>query len=148
MFEQEPAIIARFEMCPKCRDISVLVPVQTVKRLVENFNTECETCDIGHYFCLNEDCEVVYFSSEYQYITSDVTVPVYQKDQGEDVPVCYCHNLTRRKIQDMIASGIDPVEHLDERMKNDGCSCKINNPQGSCCRNNVILYTQSIKGHA
>ena len=148
MFEKETAIIARFEMCPECRDISVLVPVQTVKQMVTPFNAEYESEDFGHYFCLNEDCHVVYFSNEYQFTTKDVKVSVYQKDQGEDVSVCYCHNLTRRKIHAMIAADIDPVTHLDELMKGQNCSCVLNNPQGSCCRNNVILYAQIIKGLA
>lgn len=148
MFERETAVIASFEMCPTCRDISVLVPVQTVKKMVTHFNQDFDTSDIGHYFCLNEECEIVYFSQEYQYTVRDCHTAIYQKDSGEDVPVCYCYNLTREKIKSMISSNIDPVAYLDEKMKEEGCNCALSNPQGSCCRNNIILYSQKVKGES
>lgn len=74
-------------------------------------------------------------------------MPVYQKDSGADVPVCYCFGWTRATIADAAALGeADEVApSIRAHIKAGRCGCEVNNPQGACCLGNVIGEVQAAK---
>src|SRR5574342_187815 len=57
--------------------------------------------EVQYYHCKEATCNVVYFSNEDVpfFTTHEVAVKVFAKDQGDDVPVCYCFNWTRARIK-------------------------------------------------
>src|SRR5690606_3948178 len=79
--------------------------------------------------------------------TADVKVPVYQKDPGEDVPVCYCFGWTRRRIRDELAqTGKSTASAtIAAHVKAGRCGCEVNNPQGACCLGNVQAVVRQWK---
>lgn len=100
-----------------------------------------------HYFCASKDCDVVYFDSNKKtYVTSEIKVPVHQKSDSFDTPVCYCFGWTKEKINQYVDEGHtpNPLEQIRENMKADRCGCEINNPQGSCCLGNVTNYVKTL----
>lgn len=77
----------------------------------------------------------------------ELKAPVYQKDGGADVPVCYCFGWTRATIADAAALGeADEVApSISAHIKAGRCGCEVNNPQGVCCLGNVIREVQAAK---
>lgn len=90
-------------------------------------------------FCPDATCDVVYFSGTQTYNTDDVKVPVFQKDQGSAVPVCYCFGHSRLDVIQALQE--DAGESLESsiraHIKAGRCGCEVTNPQGSCCLGNV-----------
>nr|WP_254658017.1 hypothetical protein [Pleurocapsa sp. PCC 7327] len=66
-------------------------------------------------------------------------VPVFQKCASSDVPVCYCFDWTKERIEREIRqTGYSSAEtSIRHHVKAGRCACEINNPQGSCCLANV-----------
>jgi hypothetical protein len=93
-----------------------------------------------HLFCADPACPAVYHSSSRTYQTTDLKVPVFQKDAGLDVPVCYCFNHTRRDLrQAVLAHDAEQIpQSIRAHIQAGRCGCEVNNPQGSCCLGNVI----------
>ncbi|MBI4180044.1 copper chaperone Copz family protein [bacterium] len=94
----------------------------------------------GFFFCATSDCEVVYFNGDGTAVrTGEMRAPVFQKDAGSDVPVCYCFNHTRRSIAAEIArTGKSTVlDDIKQKVKAGLCACETTNPQGTCCLGNV-----------
>ena len=58
-------------------------------------------------FCERPECPVVYFSNQGDaFTTNDLKVPVFQKDNGYDVSVCYCFGWSRQRLQqELVATG-------------------------------------------
>jgi len=71
--------------------------------------------------------------------TEQVKVPVFQKDRGLNVPVCYCFGWSRSRIQqEIIKTGKSSAEtNIRSHIQAGRCGCEVNNPQGSCCLGNV-----------
>lgn len=92
-----------------------------------------------HRFCLDPDCPTVYYSPSRTYRGEDLKVPVFQKDPGADVPVCYCFAHTRRDlgraVQENTAERIP--RSIRAHIQAGRCGCEVTNPQGSCCLGNV-----------
>lgn len=95
-------------------------------------------------FCLNPTCGVVYCNPAGMIARKEQTVlPVTIKDEGDDVPVCYCFGFTRSDLRegqtaipDLIRKGIDEGR----------CDCERMNPQGACCLGNVARAIRNIQG--
>ncbi|WP_448572800.1 putative iron-sulfur cluster-binding metallochaperone [Trichothermofontia sp.] len=126
--------------CPHDRSQGKPVKVLTLKSLLVPQALERLNSQADYQFCSSAHCPVVYFSAAGDVFTpGDLKVPVFQKDPGEDVPVCYCFGWTRRRIQ-----GLDEpcsvTEQIKPHMKAGRCGCEVNNPQGSCCLKNVRDY--------
>jgi hypothetical protein len=109
---------------------SLLIP-----SALENLNP-----NTAYYFCAAPDCPIVYFNEEGQiFSTEQVKVPVFQKDRGLNVLVCYCFGWSRDRIQqEIIKTGKSSAEtNIRSHIKAGRCGCEVNNPQGSCCLGNV-----------
>ncbi|MEB3103874.1 hypothetical protein VF724_19850, partial [Paenibacillaceae bacterium T2] len=72
-----------------------------------------------------------------------IKVPVYQKNESEHTPVCYCFGWTRSRLK--AGQTQDAIERIQMHMKAGRCGCEVNNPQGSCCLANVIEFVKTLK---
>ncbi len=92
-----------------------------------------------YYFCKTATCDIVYFSGPLSFSVGDVKVKVHQKDEGADVPVCYCFGWTPASIAQAAETGEADriVPSISAHIKAGRCGCEVNNPQGSCCLGNV-----------
>ncbi|WP_412027450.1 putative iron-sulfur cluster-binding metallochaperone [Deinococcus yunweiensis] len=97
-------------------------------------------------FCPDPMCDVVYFSENQTYRTDDIKVPVLQKSQSLDVPVCYCFGHTHSEV--VKAAEADSGQKLEgsisAHIKAGRCGCEVNNPQGSCCLGNVKAIVRAL----
>lgn len=96
--------------------------------------------DISHQFCSFSECDVVYFNEKEQIFTkSDLEIPVFQKDEKENTPICYCFGWTRKIVSEEINKTEENtiVQNISMHIKSNRCGCEVNNPQGSCWLGNV-----------
>ncbi|MBF2035060.1 MAG: hypothetical protein IGR92_06135 [Leptolyngbyaceae cyanobacterium T60_A2020_046] len=75
------------------------------------------------------------------FTTEALKVPVFQKDPGEDVLVCYCFGWTRRRIQSL-DEPCSVIEQITPHLQAGRCGCEVNNPQGRWCLQNVRSVCQ------
>ncbi|MBB5379028.1 hypothetical protein HNQ07_004538 [Deinococcus metalli] len=96
-------------------------------------------------FCADPACEVVYFSAQQTYATTDLKGPVFQKAPESVVPVCYCFGHTRAEVRHAAetGSGETLLETITGHIQAGRCGCEVNNPQGSCCLGNVRAVLRS-----
>ncbi len=126
--------------CPKCGSEGKKVDIITLKSLLLPDALAKLSPESSYRTCTNEACNAVYFNDKDQvYLTEDVKVPVFQKTDAEDCPVCYCFGWTREKIKKELAEtgNSTAVSSITEHIKAGRCGCDVNNPQGSCCLANV-----------
>lgn len=112
----------------------------TLKSLLTPRALEVLNSESNYFFCNSTDCPVVYFNEQGQtFVTNELKVPVYQKDEGLQVPVCYCFNWTRDRIlQEIQQTNHSTAEDsIRTHIQAGRCGCEVNNPQGSCCLANV-----------
>ncbi len=135
------------DRCPLSGTKGRKVPVVTLKSLLRPDSLAQLAPDVQHYFCSDSGCEVVYFSTNGTYHRHELKVPVYQKDNGADVPVCYCFGWTRATIVDAAALGEENAvaPSISAHIKAGRCGCEVNNPQGACCLGNVIAEVRAAK---
>lgn len=103
---------------------------------------------VQYYYCKEPTCNVVYFSNENMpfFATDDVAVKVFVKDQGNEVPVCYCFDWTRARIKQEIreiGQSTAAVE-IAREIKAGNCACDIKNPKGECCLGDVNMVVKEI----
>ena len=55
--------------------------------------------DDTYHFCADPACPVVYYSASGNYRAEELKIPVFQKDSGSDVPVCYCFAFSRHDVE-------------------------------------------------
>ncbi|MEK4485841.1 (2Fe-2S)-binding protein [Psychrobacillus sp. FSL H8-0484] len=135
------------DLCPSCNNKGKKLKIITLKSMLKPSVLDSSNPNLTHYFCSTKDCGVVYFDTEEEsYLTSDVKVSVHQKDDSSTVPICYCFGWTKEKIREYEEQEISPkpLEHIKENVKANRCGCEVNNPQGSCCMGNVLLFTKSL----
>lgn len=134
-------------VCPASGTKGKPVTLQTVKVLL----TETALRRINysaHRFCPEPSCDVVYFDAEgSSYLTSDVRVPVWQKEPFGDRMVCYCFGESERSIRAEIqtagrSQAIDRVRaHIAARR----CACEVRNPRGACCLGDVTAAVKRVE---
>jgi hypothetical protein len=100
-----------------------------------------------HRFCATPDCPVVYFGRDEVFDTSEITVPVFQKEPPGSRPVCYCFQIGEADIRrELVETGRSTAaERISALVKAERCACEVKNPQGSCCLGNVALVTASAE---
>ncbi|MGJ3245551.1 MAG: putative iron-sulfur cluster-binding metallochaperone [Elainellaceae cyanobacterium] len=134
--------------CPESHTRGKPIQLMTLKSLLKPSALERLNPNSNYRFCDAPECSVVYFSSpEEMFTTEDVKVPVFQKDEGDDVPVCYCFGWTRQRLQNELAfSGQSTaIESITAHVHAKRCGCEVNNPQGTCCLGNVKRVLQQQK---
>jgi hypothetical protein len=133
-------------LCPACHQKGKRVQLITLKALLTPSALPNLNPALSYAFCSNPTCSVVYFSDGQTFNSDQVKVPVFQKDGGRDVPVCYCFRWTRERIEQAILESQNPVQHISKQVQADRCGCEVNNPQGSCCLGNVTAFARSVGG--
>ena len=126
--------------CPTCGTPGKAVKVITLKALLVPQALATLAPRESYRFCPEAGCEVVYFGNSGVYRQADVKVPVYQKDPGPEVPVCYCFGHPRAELTRALETGGGPLleRSIREHIAAGRCGCEVNNPQGSCCLGNVV----------
>lgn len=126
--------------CPVNGNKGKRVHVITLKSLLKPRALETLNSKSNYFFCDSIDCSVVYFNQQGQtFFTHEVKVPVFQKNLGGQVPVCYCFDWTRDRLSQEIQQTSHSTAEFSIRthVKAGRCGCEVNNPQGHCCLNNV-----------
>lgn len=135
--------------CPVSGTLSRKVQRRTLEHLLKPEMLD-SLREVQYYHCKEPNCNVVYFSNESVLFFSihDVAVKVFAKDQGDEVPVCYCFDWTRGRIKQQIrelGQSTAAVE-IAREIKAGHCMCDIKNPKGECCLgevNSVVKETMS-----
>ena len=131
-------------LCPECKQKGKAVEIITLKALLIPSALETIDPQSSYGFCHNHSCDIVYFSDNQKFRRQDVKVPVFQKDAGLDVPVCYCFGWTRQRLEQAVQQQKQPSNHVSEQVQANRCGFEVNNPQGSCCLGNVTAYVRSL----
>lgn len=122
--------------CPHNGVTGKSVPLITLKSLLLPNALAKLNAQQRYRFCASPDCPVVYFAEDGETFTSEqIKVAVFAKDNGPDVPVCYCFGWLRQDLQDP-ANCYAPDE-ITAHIQAQRCGCEVNNPQGRCCLANV-----------
>ncbi|MGG1557000.1 putative iron-sulfur cluster-binding metallochaperone [Geobacillus thermoleovorans] len=135
--------------CPKCGQNGRRVPLITLKSLLKPAALATLVPDRDYVFCPNPFCETVYFALDgsLAFFVGDLKVPVFQKDSGLDVPVCYCFDWTRERIVQALRQGKDSLQEIKTHVQAGRCGCEVNNPQGACCMGNVAEFIRQVNGN-
>jgi hypothetical protein len=129
--------------CPVCQRKGKIVPIITLNAMLKPFALETIDAELTYTFCSTTSCEVVYFINIKTFGKDTLKVPVFQKDEGLKIPVCYCFEWTRERLKQTMSENISPTEHIRSQIQKNRCGCEVNNPQGSCCLGNVTAYLSS-----
>ncbi|MFF2093838.1 (2Fe-2S)-binding protein [Paenibacillus sp. NPDC058174] len=128
--------------CPSCGDAGKPIDIITLKSLLNPSALEQLEAKNEYRFCQSSNCDVVYFTQNRRlYVKEQIKIPVYQKDNSENTPVCYCFSWTRQRLSE---SGKAAIANISSHVKAGRCGCEVNNPQGSCCLGNVTQFIQQI----
>lgn len=132
--------------CPACGVIGHPVSSLTL----ENHLTRERQVEFGPQgsFCANPACAVVYFNPNGKTVSRSQAVrPVTVKDQGEEVPVCYCFEFKRGDLRrDLEQKGTTAIpDEIKKGIKDGRCDCERKNPQGTCCLGNVAATVKAIQ---
>ena len=122
--------------CPICNNEGISISKVTVEHLIkEDYLKEVE---VEQYkICMNEDCNVVYYSvdNEKKFLKDQVKVPIWFKKDANPNYACYCSKVTEEQVIEAVinhnAKTVKEVNAVTGAMKNP--NCKENNPLGVCC---------------
>jgi bacterioferritin-associated ferredoxin len=131
------------QICPKCGQPAVSVDFKTVEyNLIDSAKPTFES-NLKWSICSNLNCECSYFSKYQIFTITDLIKPLFFKDNSDNVPICYCSDLTRGEIKNAVRQGMRTIDDVQRfTQKNITGLCEERNPLGKCCRN-VFLKTIS-----
>lgn len=122
--------------CPVCGLSGQDVSKCTVEHLVtDNYRAMVNGTD--YKICLNENCDVVYYSliTGIKFSKDQVKVPIWFKKDAFPKYACYCSKVTEEQVIDAVvihgAETVKDVNQITGAMKNS--NCRENNPMGVCC---------------
>lgn len=128
----EPAPI----VCPSCGATGKPVGLDTVKAMLNSMALRRLDTGESFRFCLQSDCQTVYYGAEQVFSKVELRETVFQKEDGPQTPVCYCFGYRREDLADERARK-EALANISALVKAGNCACEIRNPQGSCCLGNV-----------
>jgi len=133
--------------CPVSKTLSRKIQRRTLEHLLKP-EMLGSLRNAQYYYCKEPACDVVYFSNEKVpfFSIDDVAVKVFAKDQGDDVPVCYCFDWTRARIKQEIEETGQSTAALEiaREIKAGHCACDIKNPKGECCLGEVNSFVKEM----
>jgi len=136
--------------CPISGTLSRKVQHRTLEHLLKPAKIS-SLRHVQYFYCKEPICNVIYFSNENVpfFATDDVAVKVFVKDQGDDVPVCYCFNWTRARIKQQIRETGKSTAAIEiaREIKAGNCACDIKNPKGECCLGDINLFVKEVLAH-
>jgi hypothetical protein len=133
--------------CPTCGHQTVAVELGTVKALL----TEAAMRRVSatpHRFCRSAVCPTVYVDAEGQaFGTSDIRVPVWQKEPFGRRMICYCFGENEADIRAEIerTGQSDAVQRVRGHIAAGRCACELRNPHGTCCLGDVMQAVAEAK---
>lgn len=137
----------KFIVCPSCKNKGKQMKLITLKSLLLPKALANLQPDTSYQFCSFSECDVVYFNEKEQIFTkSDLKIPVFQKDEKENTPICYCFGWTRKIVSEESNKTEENtiVQNISMHIKANRCGCEVNNPQGSCCLGNVTGFINRL----
>jgi len=132
--------------CPQCGAVATPVDSLTVRALVTP--SALKRFLPGSFcFCATPACGTVYFSGGQQYLTTDVGVPVWQKEPFGERAVCYCFGENEADMRrEIAATGASAAAaRVREHIAAKRCACEIRNPRGVCCLADVIAAVKRVQ---
>jgi len=124
------------QICPKCGLPAIAVNVEAVSFNVNESSKALVDVKNKWSVCVNPDCDCSYFSKRLTFRTSDLIAPLFFKDDSDNVPICYCSNLTRGEIKNAVKNGSKSIDDVQKYTEKDITGlCQARNPLGKCCRN-------------
>jgi Zinc binding domain len=130
-------------VCPLCKNKGKQMKLITLKSLLLPKALANLQPNTSYQFCSISECDVVYFNEKEQIFTKcDLKVSVFQKDEKENTPICYCFGWTRKIVSEEIKKTEENtiIQNISMHIKANRCGCEVNNPQGSCCLGNVTGF--------
>ncbi|AGB50404.1 BFD-like (2Fe-2S) protein [Methanomethylovorans hollandica DSM 15978] len=130
-------------LCPLCNKTGQHVKSITVKHLIKQ--ELMDRLGVEDYFlCMNPGCDAAYYSATGTvFEKSDITVPLWFKDDAEPKYACYCSEITEEQvIRAMIEQGMTDMATI-KKLYDPGakCQCHLKNPTGKCC---TEVFTKAI----
>lgn len=130
--------------CSACRTKGSPVEDLTVKALLSD--TALQRFEPGaHRFCPDASCDVVYFDAAGRtFTTTDLGVPVWQKQAPGARTICYCFGENETEIRAEIerTGRSKAAERVRAHIDAGRCACEVRNPKGACCLGDI---TQAVK---
>jgi hypothetical protein len=124
------------------------VQLQTVKALLTV--AALRRVQLTYYrFCPSPGCDTVYFGDAGdRFSTSDIRVPVWQKQPSGERLLCYCFGETESGIRsELLEQGrTDVVARIRAHIAAQRCACDIRNPRGACCLGDVMAAVKRMEG--
>lgn len=134
-------------LCPQSGTKGLAVDLLTVKVLLREL--ALAAVREGPYrFCRDPTCAVVYFDNAgHVFTTTDLRVPVWQKQPAGSRMICYCFNENETSMaQEYARTGRC---HASLRIRNHiaagRCACEVRNPRGACCLGDVMKAVARIE---
>lgn len=139
------------EGCHSCNQRGKPVARETVEALIK-----AEVRDTvngrAYTFCDTPTCPVVYYAADgSQVLKTQLRVRVGVKETEDPIPVCYCFNVTERKIREEIEqTGRSTASaRIRAEVKAENCRCEMENPSGRCCLGDVVTAEKrAVRGSA
>ena len=139
--------VAAAPHCPQSGTKGLAVDLLTVKALLRE--SALRTLRRGPYrFCADPTCAVVYFDEAGQvFATTDLRVPVWQKQRSGARMICYCFDENETSMaQEFAQTGrCDASLRIRDHIAAGRCACEVRNPRGACCLGDVVKTVARIE---
>lgn len=137
--------MAIIELCPQCGTVAYPVPNETVNNLAGRSGIIIGAQKWNA--CTNKECKVAYYSLEQTILVTDIDIRLWYKDDGGNVPICYCSKLSRDEIRNAVLHGCSTIDDVQNSTGKDITGkCLSENPLGQCCRNVFLRTIREAKG--
>ena len=126
--------------CSRCGSRGAAVDLLTAKALLTEVALRYLT-PTPLYFCQDPTCSVVYFTTDGQvYTSSDLRVPVWQKEPAGSRRICYCFDENEASmLRELVETGqCVAVQRVRDHIAADRCACEVRNPRGTCCLGDLM----------
>lgn len=122
-------------ICPDCGQPALEVNEKAVSHNLKKPKKIKEGNDKKWYACINPGCECSYFTAAASFKISDITIPLFYKDNSDDAVICYCAGLKRGEIRKAVKAGCSSAGEVRKFTKKTGSgNCEKKNPLGKCCK--------------
>lgn len=144
--------------CPVCGRQGQSVPLTAVKNLLKE-GLRNQMKDGEYRLCTNPECVAVYYNPAQGQVfdTNAVRVRVWLKDSGDNIPLCYCRNISRGQVKAAWQNGARTYSDVVKAagVEQERCNCQYENPAGKCCSGTIkgyleeldLLYKDNTKRH-
>ena len=135
------------KICPKCGLPGVKVNNKAVLYNLRKSGKVKSEIKLKWSICINPKCDCSYFSSNILFSAADLVKPLFYKDESDNVPICYCSDLTRGEIRNAVQYGCKTIREVqDFTKKNVTGYCEKRNPLGKCCKQVFLrIIKESMK---